>query len=125
MKLEDKPGHAAALKRAEGKQKELEAMADAIAATPVRSFADVVLRARLAEYWDDRLDDAFGNDTRSTAELVSAVLASVEPLPRTDNVIRTIYAPIAALGGSDESRRRAEENARLAQSTPDLVRSIQ
>jgi hypothetical protein len=98
--MKAKPGHPAAQRCAEAKQKGLEAMGDAISASPVRGFADVVLRARLAEYWDDKLRDGFGNDTHTTAELVNAVLtmAGVEPLPKTDNVIRTIPALIAALG---------------------------
>lgn len=59
------------------------------------------MRARLAEYWNERFSDFLTDQDRSASELVRAVLvmAGLKPTPATRAIVSTVPALIHALGG--------------------------
>lgn len=104
MALENCTGYAEAKQQAEAAEAELDALADRILGTPVRSLADVALRARLAEYWSDRQGDLLSDESRYSAELVRSVLDLVGLAPISSGCLERIVSVaqlVEALGGRE------------------------
>lgn len=80
--LDERPGYQAAMEKADGLEKQLEDAADAIFAQEPATMADLVVRARLLEYWNEQQLDCPARRDQASHELVRAVLtlAGLRPM---------------------------------------------
>lgn len=76
LSVEGGPEHADAVKDAEAAGQELDRVANRILKTPAATYGELVLRARLAEYWADGSSaDSLTNEAFYAIDLVKSVLA--------------------------------------------------
>ena len=108
MDLERKPGYREAQYLSKLAHDALDRMADEILGSPVRSISDLVVRARLAEYWSDRMCGYVNRDELYMDELTTAILALVGATPEIwhREIVSNVPLLIKVLGGRHEVANR-------------------